>query len=472
MVNLRAAGFSLVALLLLGFLPLLARDEPEPPTPAERIAGMKAECAKERAKLGTWASDKKLGIAAKAQFVLAVRLDPDSNRARQRLGHRKNSEGGWDTSREKEWEYGRGAVEKYGEELRRRELDLLNEELAAFERLALEIRTEAPDLARPLLLRVHLLAPARVAAAEALGLTPLPAGTSGNVGFATESVSGAIRNTPPPEDAGMTGMYASTIGARTITRRCLSVVAETAGDRAAADRLAVAAHRAADLTCRRLGFAPRGIGWLDIFTADTQAGFERFIDSLYGPGDQWGAVSKQVGSVRGFQPRHFAGCLSPTDPGLSAPMFCHVAAEHVLLIELGEECPAWLHESVGIDACLDLLGVPGTPCVTLEESAGLSLKDDFEKPEVWGSLLLRRAATGDMPHLSGFLRAQLTALGASDLLAGHAYYKYLLRAHGDALRAFLVRLKEGAQPEQAFSDGFGTSPEAVEEEFLSLMMGG
>jgi hypothetical protein len=462
-------GKLLPAIAVLSLLPCSAlAEEKQPPTPAERVAELKADLAEEHAKLGTWAAGKKLLRYAYAHFVIAVRLDPDCRRARQRLGHRRNKAGEWEPGREKDWADGRGAMDRHGEDFRAREADLLEEEVRRFEALGVELVKEGHhDLGRPLLLRTHLLQRRREAAAKALGLERLPNG------FATPEIASGVRSHPSPDNPGIEGTLQRVMGVRTLTVRCHSVIAETVGNRTAAERLAVATHRAQHLTAMRFGVSSRGIGWLLVFVARGKEQWDSFIDRCQFPPNMADAA-KQIGSLRVFQPRHMMGGWVPpgTDAVNRAPNFVHMAAEHVLWQSFSMKVPAWITEAAGVDACLDLLGVPGAPCVVVEESVGIRWKDAFESVDTWGQLVLRRAASGELPRLGVLLRAQIQALSLEDIIAGHAYYRYFLREQLQPLRGFLTKIREGEEPEPAFESAFGAEPEEIEARFLSLILGG
>jgi hypothetical protein len=460
----------LAILLSLPFLPArVTADEDSPPTPAERIAGMRKKCAEERARLGTWANSKKLGSAAKAQFLLAIDLDPDCRRARQRLGHKRNAEGVWTAKRKKEWEYGRGAMEKHGEELKTREREVLGEEVSAFEVLGLALIAEGEaELGHKLCFRAHLLAPTREGAAEGIGLVPFAKA------FVTKEVSAALREIPEVEKVEMQGPLAQALGTRTLIRRCGAAVVETAGRPGAADELAKLCHRAQRLVTCRFGIHSRPIGWITLVVAQGQAQFNSFVDRCGAFQEPWLSACKTVGSARAYFPRHFsASFVGPMgDPVNLATLFIHTAAEDVLVFQVGGEGPAWLMEAVGIDANLVLRGVPGQACVVFEESSGLNQNDPLSEPLDWPRRVLRQAVLGTLPHLPLLLRAQFQALSPDDLIAGREYYRYLNLTNPKGFGTYLKRLSEEAEPEVAFKDAFGKSAEEVEEEFGRVLRGG
>lgn len=443
-------------------------DEEAPPTPAERIAGMKADCAKERAKLGTWAAGKKLGSAAKAQFLLAIRLDPDCSRARQRLGHRKDPAGGWKTDRAKEWEYGRGAMEKHGKDLTDREAEVLAKETRAFEELGAELIAEGETgLGRALCLRAHLLSPELQKAAEGAGLEKFAHG------WVTPEMSKALRDIPEVERLDMRGTLGGALDINTVIRRCGAATAETVGSASAAEELARLGHRATLLVTKRFGIPTRPPGWVQLIVASTQSQFQSFLDRSGAFQEPMLSTLKALGTARAYSPRHFSSsfCGGVGDPLICAELFIHAAAEDVLIFEIGVESPAWLSEAVGVDANLILRGAPGPLCLVYEQSTGLNMKEMLENPADWPRALLRQAILGTLPHLNLLIRAQYQALSPEDVVAAREYYRYLLLTHREGLGAYLKKHGEGLDPEKAFAEAFGISAEAAEAEFVRALTG-
>ena len=181
---------------------------------------------------------------------------------------------------------------------------------------------------------------------------------------------------------------------------------------------------------------------------------------------------KTLGICRAFYPRHFGMTYcGGGDPRMASAHFAHLAAEDLLFDEVGQEVPAWLHEAAGIEACLVLTGVPGPPCVVLEESAGLVLKDVYETAEDWPAHLLRLAAGGGLPRFELLVRSQLQALGPEDLMVSHLIYHYLSLTRRERLGAFLRASGEGREAEEAFREGLGISPTELQEEITAALCG-
>jgi len=440
-----------VAILLLLAVPAFA--EKEPPTPAERVEKLRKKWAEEHARLASWASGKKLGRAARDHYFLAIRLKPDCRRARTKLGHRKAKDGTWDTSRAKKFEDGRGAGEKWRTDFVSKEGDLVEKECAAFEKLGLALVAEVEtSLGHPLLLRACLLLPGREKAAEAVGLANM------GKGLARAEVVKSVRAVPSPADAGIPGVIGSVLGIRTVVRRCGSAVAEVPSDKGAADRLARAGHQAQLLTSLNNGLPPLGVGWIDISVANGAEQFRQFLDGTGLP-DSEKAACLQIGSSRGFAPRHYVASWRDGggDAAALAPLFVHCAAEDALFWRTGQRCPAWFHEAVGIDACLLICRKPGTPCAVLEESAGLLIKEAFTEPARWGVILARMLARRERPLLPELLRTQLQALGPEDLIAGHALYRYLTITAPESLPLYVTEIAGAGSPdpEETFAKVFG-----------------
>ena len=430
---------------------------------------MKKECAKDRAKLGSWASGKKLGTAAKAQYLLAVILDPDCRRARQRLGHKKDPAGGWKEGRKKEWEYGRGAMEKYGQELTDRETEVLVAETKAFAELGLELISEGEqELGRALCFRAHLLAPQDEKAAEGAGLVRFAKG------FLAPEIAKDLREIPAVEKMEMRGLLGSTLGIRTEIRRCGAATAETVGNGKAAGELARLCHRATLLVTKRFGIHTRPLGWIHLIVTNGQAQFNSFLDRSGVFQEPMLSNLKQLGSARAYNPRHFDASYvgGMGDPINRAPLFIHAAAEDVLAFQTGKQVPAWLSEAVGVDANLILVGRPGPLCVVFEESSGLNLKDQLENPDDWPRRLLRQAVLGTLPKLPNLLRAQYQALGVEDVIAAREYYRYLMLTHREGFGIYLKQQAESVEPEVAFKEGFGMSVEDAEAAFIEALTGG
>jgi hypothetical protein len=455
----------LATALVLPLPPLLAGEEEPPPTPAERVAELKGDCAKKHVRLASFAKGKKLGRAAKAHLMLALRLDPDCRTARSRLGHRKSRDGTWSTDREKEFRDGKGAWEKHSEAFLEKERDLLGEECSAFLELgkALMAENEA-EVGRRLLERVVLLDPGRSEAVSALGLVPLKRG------FVEKDSANVLTNMPVPADAGVQGMAGRILGISTVVRRCGAVEAETLGMSESADRVAREVHRGHLYTTQVLGVPPRGTGWLIVSVVPDMVRFSAFLDGT-GMQEPWLSACKKLGTTRGAQPRLFAAAAA-ANPEACTGLFIHCAAEIVLFQEFGQELPAWLYESSGVDACLAVLGQPGPVCIPMESSAGLVMKGNFSRPETWAPLLLRRAATGDIVHLESLFTAQIQALGTEDLMVAHAFYRYLFLTAPDGLREFLRGLSREEEQTEAFEQAFNAGPREIEEEWASLYLGG
>jgi hypothetical protein len=452
-------------LLILLLCPVLAQEET---TPAERAANLRRKWADEHADLGSWAKGKKLGRAARAHFRVAISLDPDCRPARLKLGHRRGEDGAWRPGREKDWADGRGAVERHGSELRRRERDLLREEAAAFEEVGLALLAEGDEeLARRLLLRAHLLGPRREGAARGLGLRAF------REGFVTPDVLEAMQGVPAPQKSPASAFLGSFLGVKTKVRSCGAVVGETMRDDRAAGELARIGNCAHLLAVKRFSLVPRGMGWITFSVADTQEQYERFLTEGRLFDEPYLSAVKKIGAARAFYPRHFGltWCGLGGDPRLTLPNLVHLAAEDVLLEEAGERAPSWLHEAVGIDACLTLLGRPGPPCVVLEESAGLMMKDAFEEAEGWPAHLLRVAASGDLPRFELLVRSQLQALGPEDLMVSHLLYRYLVLTRRERLPKLLDLARQGREAEVMFREGIGASPTELQDEITDVLCG-
>ncbi len=444
-------------------------DEDPPPTPAERVAALRRACAEERAKLGTWASGKKLGSAAKAQFLLAIRLAPDCRRARQRLGHKRDNEGGWKAGRKKDWEYGRGAMEKHGKELADREETTLTSESKAFEELGLALIAEGEqELGRGLCFRAHLLSPLREKAAEGTGLVRFAHG------YVRPDISKALREVPQVEKVEMRGFLGSTLDIRTEIRRCGAAMAETVGNGNAAAELAKLGHRATLLVTKRFGIHTRPLGWIQLIVTNGREQFNSFLDRAGVFQEPRLSNMKRLGTARAYRPRHFVASYvgSMGDPTNRAPLFIHSAAEDVLTFQTGKQPPAWLAEAVGVDANLILRGRPGPLCVVFEQSSGLNLKERLENPADWPRQLLRQAVLGTLPKLPNLLRAQFQALSPDDVIAAREYYRYLILTHREGFAVYLKQLTGNAEPEDAFQEGFGISVEEAEAEFIRALTGG
>ncbi|MHC4469554.1 MAG: hypothetical protein ACYS99_01195 [Planctomycetota bacterium] len=459
---------SLIVLAVL--LPLLAappgaapKEEEEGPTPAERVAKLKKDWAKKRADLGSWAAGKKLGKVAGAQFRLAIRMDPDCQRARSRLGYKKDKSGAWVRRSEKKWEYGKGAVEKYGDQLRQKEATLLAKEVAAFEELGVALEKEGEgDLGRRLLLRVHLLAPSSQRAAESLGLVKI------KHGWGTEAEAKNVLVTPSVGDAGPVGFLSRVLGMRTTVRRCGAVLCETAGDKRAAEEMARLGQQVQVLTCSRFGLPVHRGNWYTLVVAGTQQQFAQFVDRCGAFQEPWLSACKKLGTARAYGPRLFAATFGDAYLG---GLFSHCVGEDALCWVVGQKTPAWLHEAVAMDASLTLIGNPGTVCVTYEESLGLREKDPLRDPEDFGRRLLRSAGLGDLPRFELMMFTQLAAIGREDLIAAHAYYRFLHLTERQGLSDFAVRLKNGEKQEEAVQAAFGRKPEEIGAAFLGLVSG-
>jgi hypothetical protein len=440
--------------LALILLLLLAAEE-EPPTPAERIAALRKEQAAERVKLASWAVKKKLGTDAEAHFRAAVALDPDNRTAASRL------------DRGKTFRDGRGARDKHGEELLKREAERTREEAAAFGALGVALHGEGETaLARPLLLRAHFLAPADAGVAKALGLVPI------HRRFGTADEAEILRASPKPEDASGTGFLAARVGVKTTVMACGAVTAEPVGHAKSLGDLARMGDQAHRLTALRFGTGMRGTGWIILVAASGKQQFDRYIDAL-GVQDPWRSNMKKLGTSRVFRPRHaVATFIGPMgDPRNRAPLFLHTLPENLLLQQAPQRVPAWLHEAVGIDTCFTFIDRPGTLCVAYESSTGLRVKGALDDGSGWPPLLLKRAASGHLPKFEHMVTAQLQALGHEDLMAAHAYYRWLLLNRREKLATYLVTVRTEKDRVKAFTDSFGMKPEELTAALVKVLLG-
>jgi len=443
---------TLAKLAVLLLLPLLA--EKEPPSPEERVAEMKAECAEEREDLARWAERKDLEKAALAHYRIALNLDPDARKAKRRLD-----------DEDREWTDGRGAWEEDGEELQEKERELTRAEAAAFAKLGLELVEEGrADLGRPLCLRAHFLDPSREDAAKGIGLVPFAKG------FARPEIAEALRKIPQAEEAAVGGLLERTLSTKTVVRQCVSCIAETVGEQTAADEIARTLHQGQVLASMRFGLPPAGKGWVTASVAKGRAQYDALVDRI-GFGERGIAISKAIGNFRLFQPRHclasFVGEVG--DPRNRIPLFLHYVGENVLWWHGGRGVPAWLDEAAGLDVNLTLVGRPGPTCVTWEESGGLTNRERFDEHAHWPPLLVRRAALEDLPRMELLLRAQIQALGPEDILASHAYLRWLRIERGGKLADYLRNLSEEQAPEPAFEGAFGMTAEELTRALAALL---
>lgn len=442
-----------LAILLL--LPLLAEEEA--PSPEDRVAEMKKECAAGRAALAGWAEGKKLKKAALAHYRIARNLDPECRKAKSRLKDEK-----------RDWSDGKGAWKKHGEALGKRESDLNREEATAFEKLGLELIKEGrADLGRPLCLRAHFLDPTSVGAAKGLDLVPFAKA------FARPEVAEALRGAPAAGKADIAGVLARWLGTKTTVRQCDSCLAETMGDKAAADAIARVVHQGQVFTSMNFGLPAKGKGWVVACVTGSREQFNRLVDAV-GMQEPGASFSKALGNFRIGQPRHCLATFAAEtgDPKNSIPLFLHYIGENVVWWEAGQGVPSWLMEAVGLDANLMFVGAPGPTCVTFEESAGITKRDNFEDHGGWSRLLVRRAALGDLPRMELLLRAQIQALGPEDIIASHAYYRWLRLERRSSLANYLRNLAAEQVPETAFENAFGMRPEAMTRKLTALLTGG
>jgi hypothetical protein len=454
--------------LLLAAAAVRADEGEEVPTPEERVAALKAERADARVDLGAWAKGKKLLSEAKLQFLLAVALDPDCRRARQRLGQRKSGSGEWEERSGRDWLDAEGAREKYGDEFAAKEAELIDEEATAFEHVGLALAGEGrEDLGRPLLLHAWVLAPKREGAATALGLVRI--GES----WGTPEERAAWDRVPKPVKTDLRGYISTVLEISTVVRQCGAVIAETIGNEPAADRLASAAQRAHVLTAGRIGTTDRGPGWMWLGVTAGRAQFEALVDRIPMV-DRRRETSKKVGNCRMFQPRHFSGAWAAEagDPSARAPLFVHMAAEDTVYTTYGGKAPQWLVEVVGVDAVRTVLGVPGPLCVTWERSTGLGMKERLADLAGWSRLLNRRAGAGLLPKFEPRVYSQLQALGPEDVVAAHAYYRLLLLERPEAFAPWLKAAPDAPDPIRCFEEHFGIHPEKLTERLTKLLTGG
>ena len=448
-------------------LVLLFAEGEEPPTPAERIAALRKDCAEKRVKLAGWAKGKKLLTEARSQYLIAIHLDPDHSRARSRLGHRKHKDGTWNRKREKSVKDGAGARDKYGEELAGREAELCREEAAAFAVLGEALVSEGhEDLGRPLLLRAYFLDPRNTRAAKGIGLVPV------REGFGTPEEARVLRDAPTAKKAGFQGALSKAIGIATDVKAAGSASSEGAKGIQGLGETARLADQAQRLTSLRFGLPLQGEGWIRLITVPGQENFNAFVDSLK-LDEKWAAVSKQIGSVRLGRFRH--GIAAWTPPGSSAKslarLFLAVTAEDQLYWHGGEKVPAWLTETVGNDTCLVLLGRPGPGGVTVESSTGLSTQAALEKPEAWPALLLKRAATGRICRFEHMVTAKYTGLGREDVVTGVSFYRYLLLTKREELGKYLLAFMEEPDSAKNFAAAFGMGPEEVTTALRTVLLG-
>ncbi|MEN8151949.1 MAG: hypothetical protein ABFS86_19195, partial [Planctomycetota bacterium] len=352
------------------------------------------------------------------------------------------------------------AWEKHGEDFENRERKLFDEEVAEFEELGVALLKEGEEaLARPLLLRAWLLDGDREKAARALGLKKLAHS------FAVPKTQKAVTGNPGVSGEGESGLLGSVLGVRTTVRSCGSAAAEITGSAEKAVQLARLGHQAQVLTACRFRQTLARPGWVILVVARDEEQWNRFVDGM-GVADPQNAIAKRIGSLSGAAPRLFMACR-----GGSNTLFAHAVAEFVLFFGSDNECPAWLHEAVGVDTSITLLGQPGTPCIAYESSTGLQMKDALSDHRQWARLMLRRAAAGDMAKLPQLVYAQIQAMGPEDVMASWLYYRYLLLEFPDGLGKYLEAVASGDDPEENFADGFDESAQYVMDEFVALFLG-
>jgi hypothetical protein len=439
-----------------------------PATPAERVAKLRRMWGDEHADLGVWAAGKGLAAEARRHFLLAIRIDPECRTARLRLGHRRGEDGAWRPLSDKtDWTTKAEARKAAGAEWDRREDEVFRGEAAAYEALGLELLAlpAEAETARRLLRRALALDPRREKAARVLGLAVVAEG------FGTEAEAALLARIPAVSDAAAAAWYGPLLGVPTVAKACGAVIAETHSDPAAAARLARSAARSHLLTSARFGFSPYPTGWVHLCVTRSLSEFGDLVTASGAFQEPLLSGVKALGSARAFQPRHYIATwgLFPGDLEYNEQNLVHMTAEDTLFWSGAKHYRPWFYEAAGIDAALTLLGTPGPPCIALEESSGLTLKDALGDPARFGPRALLLLLARRAPLLPGIARSSIQGLAVDDIVVGYVAYRYLARRQPEALAKYL--LSETEDPDRAFAEAFGQDPAACEEEILAFLAG-